>query len=157
MEDVEPGTEDFGAFFREHEPRLRRALVAAYGPEVGREAAADALAYAWERWSRIGAMANPAGYLYRVGQSRARKFRRRPWPRAAASEVDFPPEIDPGLRDSLLRLSTRQRVAVVLVHGFDWPPDAVAALLGISPTTVRTHVDRALTSLRGDLEVEADV
>ena len=40
--------EAFETFFAETEPRLRRALVAAYGPERGRDAAAEALAYAWE-------------------------------------------------------------------------------------------------------------
>ena len=38
----------FEAFFRETEPKLRRALVAAYGPDLGREAASVALSYAWE-------------------------------------------------------------------------------------------------------------
>ena len=40
------------------------------GPELGREAAAEALVYGWEQWDRISEMANPAGYLYRVGRSR---------------------------------------------------------------------------------------
>jgi hypothetical protein len=33
-------------------PRLRAGLVAAYGPEVGIEAASEALAYGWEHWHR---------------------------------------------------------------------------------------------------------
>ena len=36
-----------------------------------------ALAYGWQHWDRIGAMANPVGYLFRVGQSAARTDRRR--------------------------------------------------------------------------------
>ncbi len=44
----------FEAFVRDAEPRLRRALVAAYGPEQGRDAAAEALAYAWEHWDGCG-------------------------------------------------------------------------------------------------------
>jgi hypothetical protein len=62
----------FEDFFAVAEPRLRRALVAAYGIERGREAAAEALAYGWEHWSKVRAMKNPTGYLYRVGQSRSR-------------------------------------------------------------------------------------
>jgi hypothetical protein len=46
-------TEEFSVFFREVEPRLRHALVASCGFEAGREAAADALAYAWEHWDRV--------------------------------------------------------------------------------------------------------
>ena len=57
----------FSTFVVEVEPRLRRALTATFGPEVGREAAAEALAYGWTHWERVGAMDNAAGYLYRVG------------------------------------------------------------------------------------------
>jgi DNA-directed RNA polymerase specialized sigma24 family protein len=67
--------EDFAATVGLH---LRVALVAAYGPEVGLDAAAEAIAYGWQHWERVGVMSNPAGYLYRVGQSAARReFRRR--------------------------------------------------------------------------------
>ena len=60
----------FEAFVAAHETRLRRALVAAYGIERGREALAEALAYAWEHWERVAAMEHPVPYLFRVGQSR---------------------------------------------------------------------------------------
>jgi predicted RNA polymerase sigma factor len=69
----ETQSETFTEFFREAEPRLRRALAAAAGIEAGREATAEALAYGWEHWDRVGSMENPAGYLYRVGRSKARK------------------------------------------------------------------------------------
>ncbi len=69
------GSDAFEAFVRDVEPRLRRALVAAYGFEDGRDAAAEALGYAWEHWERLHDMANLPGYLYRVGQSRRRRFR----------------------------------------------------------------------------------
>ena len=41
--------EAFTEFVQSVEPRLRLALMAGYGPERGREATAEALAYAWER------------------------------------------------------------------------------------------------------------
>jgi hypothetical protein len=68
----------FEEFAAAYGVRLRAGLVAAYGPEVGVEAASDALAYGWEHWDRIGATRNPAGYLFRVGQSAARRYRRQP-------------------------------------------------------------------------------
>jgi DNA-directed RNA polymerase specialized sigma24 family protein len=71
-EAVGPAADTFEAFVRNTEPRLRRALVAAYGPEQGRDAAAEALAYAWEHWDRLRQMANAPGYLFRVGQTRGR-------------------------------------------------------------------------------------
>ena len=62
----------FEQFFATAEPRLRRALVATYGGERGREASAEALAWAWEHWPKVQAMEHPLGYLYRVAQSRSR-------------------------------------------------------------------------------------
>jgi hypothetical protein len=67
--------EEFTAFVAEHEPRLRRAFVAVYGGYRGREATAEALAYAWEHWNRLSGMENVPGYLYRVGQSRTKDRR----------------------------------------------------------------------------------
>ena len=52
--------------------RVRRGLVARYGVEVGSEAAAEAMRVAWERWPELLDMSNPAGFLFRVGQSHAR-------------------------------------------------------------------------------------
>jgi DNA-directed RNA polymerase specialized sigma24 family protein len=75
------GPADFEAFVLAAEPPLRRALVAAYGYEDGREAAAEALAYAWEHWPRVREMPNAAGYLFRVARTsvtRGRRWGRRP-------------------------------------------------------------------------------
>ena len=55
----------YTAFVEDTQPRLRQALVARFGPDEGSEATAEALAYGWEHWERIGGMDNPAGYLYR--------------------------------------------------------------------------------------------
>lgn len=56
--------------------KVRAALVVAYGPDVGVDAASEAMAYGWENWERLEAMANPAGYMFRVGQTAARKLNR---------------------------------------------------------------------------------
>jgi hypothetical protein len=40
----------FTRFVKGAEPRLSYALAAAYGLEVGAEATADAMAWAWKRW-----------------------------------------------------------------------------------------------------------
>ncbi len=147
--------EDFTAFVERVELRLRRALIAAYGLETGEEATRDALAYAWEHWDRVKIMGNPAGYLYRVGQSGARRLRR--WRPFAQDRRDSRiPDVEPGLHRALQRLPRNQRVAVVLVHGFCWSAAEVAELLEIAPTTVRSHVERALGKLRAALEVEVD-
>lgn len=152
----ERGRDDgFSAFFADVEPRLRRALVAAYGPEVGREALADALAHGWEHWSRVATMENPAGYLYRVGQSRARRHRRRPLRFPPVSEA-VAPWIEPGLPAALDGLSEQQRVAVVLAHGYGCTQREIGDLLGVAPSTVQNHVERGMAKLRAALEVTSD-
>lgn len=143
----------FTAFWRLHEPRLRRALVAAYGPVDGRAASVEALTWAWEHWSAVTAMANPVGYLYRVGRTAARRQQPRPIPvhetsRAAAGL----PEVDIDLVSALERLSPQQRVAVVLVHAHGHTLRDAADVLEISVATVREHLTRGLARLRSTLE-----
>jgi DNA-directed RNA polymerase specialized sigma24 family protein len=150
-----PGRESgdgFEAFVREVEPRLRRALVAAYGFEDGRDAAAEALGYAWEHWARVRDMPNAAGYLFRVAQSRGRGPRRRP-PVLFDTSGWAEPRFEPGLPGALARLSQRQRLAVVLVHGFGYTLREVAELTGIKITTVQNHLERGLSRLRAQLGV----
>jgi RNA polymerase sigma factor (sigma-70 family) len=143
----------FEVFVAEVEPRLRKALVATYGAQVGREATLDALAYAWEYRARMETWANPTGYLYRVGQTSARR-QLRPLPLASPVEPGEPPTFEPGLGPALAALSEQQRAAFVLVHGYGWTLQEVAGLSEVSVSTVRSHLDRALRSLRKALEAD---
>lgn len=157
VEVVTPGgrTEEisaFEAFVVEVEPRLRRAFTLLRGVEAGRDATAEALAWAWENWERLQRMGNPAGYLYRVGSSRTR-VRRSRLPLATPTEQH---RFEPGLVPALERLPGRQRTVVVLVHGCGWTHQEVADALGISRPSVGTHVSRAMTRLRREMGVTAD-
>jgi DNA-directed RNA polymerase specialized sigma24 family protein len=144
---------------REAEPRLSLALGAGYGPQVGHEATAEALEYAWENWDRVRSMDNSLGYLYRVGQSRARRLRRRyrRLPSLPSPQSDRVPWVEPALPAALADLSRNQRNAVVLVYGFEWTQQEVAGLLGVSRTTVQKHLERGLAKLRAALEEKTDV
>jgi len=140
----------FRAFLATVEPRLHRALAASFGWQRGREATADALAYAWEHWPRVRSMANPAGYLYRVGQS---SVRRRKVPVLFDRPVENDAVFEPALAGLLAALTERQRLAVVLVHGYQWTVGEVGELTGLAPSTVHTHLERGLARLRSALEV----
>ena len=147
--------EGFRAFVDDAEPKLRAAFVSHYGHELGRDATAEALAYAWANWDRVGTMANPAGYLFRVGQSRIRPLRRS----APTVDVVVGPEapwIEPGLARALVDLPAQQRAAVVLAHGYGYTHAEIADLLGIRRSSVQNHVERAMTKLRRALEVSHD-
>lgn len=150
---VDADSSRFEEFFESTEPRLRRALMAAYGFERGREATAAALEWAWEHRDQLASIEQPLGYLYRVGQSRSRARRhavlhgRPEWPE---------PWFEPELASAMRALTERQRVTVVLVHGYSWTLAEVAELLGLKVTTVQNHLERGLARLRARLEVTPD-
>lgn len=145
----------FTRFVKETEPKLSYALAAAYGIDVGAEATADALAWAWEHWDEVTGMHNPAGYLYRVGQSSARRYLRPRLLFAGVSPIEAP-SVDPDLPRALGHLTERQRVTVVMIHGLGYTEREVADLLGMSRWSVRTHADRGLSKLRNELGVGVD-
>jgi DNA-directed RNA polymerase specialized sigma24 family protein len=150
----------FAALVERVEPPVRRALVAAYGADAGREATADALAWAWEHLGRVEQMANPAGYLFRVGQTSARRGRRwtgrrSPHPVPERSDA-VAAGIEPTLERALAALSPQQRAAVLLVHGWGHPLVEAAAAMGCGVPTVRNHVARGLAKLRAELGEDTD-
>ncbi len=136
------------------EPRLRHALTASFGSQVGKDAATDALSHAWEHWDRIRMKDNPLGYVYGVGRNKARRMAS---PRRAMF-LDVPqqvlPHVEPGLPAAIARLPEKQRIVVSLVYGYEWTMSEVAELLGTAKTTVQNHAERGLARLRKTLGVE---
>jgi DNA-directed RNA polymerase specialized sigma24 family protein len=145
----------FTEFVREKEPVLRNALVATLGQERGRESAAEAFGFAWQHWDRVSQMDHPVAYLFRVGRSRTRFRRRR---RPIFDPVPNPelPHVEPGLPAALGKLSKKQRLAVVLVHAYDWNRNEAADVIGVGSSTLDTHLARGLRKLRNELGVELD-
>ena len=131
------------------------AFVALYGSQTGIDVAADAMAYAWQNWARVGAMADPAAYLFRVGQSASRRYRRRHlvFPAVAPADRDV---VALDLPDALATLSPRQRGAVVLVHAHGYTLAAAASLMGISVSSLRNHLERGMRRLRRVLGEESE-
>lgn len=135
-------------------PLVRRALIARYGLEAGGEAAADAVAWGWEHGDVLCEMANPGGYLYRVGQTAARRGRRRTVRSAFPVEPVWQdaPDLPGDVFDALFRLRPDQRVAVLLVHGYQFSYRETAEVMDLSEDSVRNHVHRGMRKLRAELE-----
>ena len=140
--------------------RVRQALVAFYGAEIGNEAADDAMAVAWERWHDIGVMDNPGGYVFRVGQTKARphvRWRARrdlfPVTDVADRSVDVSGLVD--LLRALEGLDADQRTAVMLVKSFGYSHREVARLLAVSESVVNNLVHRGVLKLRSLMGVNA--
>ena len=95
----------------------------------------------------------PVGYLYRVGQSAARRYwrSRRGVVFADVEDRGELDRYDDGLFDALGGLNHEQRVAVLLVHGYGYSYADVADVLGVSVTAVTNHVHRGPGSFRKKL------
>jgi DNA-directed RNA polymerase specialized sigma24 family protein len=141
----------FTGFVRANERRLRHALIAGFGGDLGREAASEALTYAWENWERVHGMENPVGYLYTVGRNWALRSRTEASPPLRLVGRDVEPHVEPGLAAALAALSARQRAVVVMVHCFDWSLAETADVLGLAKTTIQNHLERGMAALRREL------
>ena len=150
----ETATETFSTFVEEHEAQLRHALTARFGSDVGREAAADALAYGWEHWEQVESMENPVGYLYTVGRDQGRRMSKHRRVLFPSVPVERAPWVEPGLSWAVADLPERQRTVVLLLHGYDWTQSEVAEVLDISKASVQRHGERAMARLRRKLGVD---
>jgi RNA polymerase sigma-70 factor, ECF subfamily len=146
----------FEAFFEARYETLFRALwLVTRDRHEAEEIAQEAFLRLWERWPRVAAMDDPAGYLYRAAMNlhRSRVRRARLGLRRAigmASGVDGVEEVES--RDAVVRalahLTPRQRAALVLVDLLDLTSVRAAEALGVRPSTVRVLLARARASLR---------
>lgn len=137
---------------------LRRALIAYYGTEVGTEAWAEAMVVAWERRDELTTMSNPVGFLFRVGQSKARPHVRWASRRATfSSHHDAHHLIDESLTEvfeALAALRPRQHAAVLMVTAYGFSYRHTAEVLGVSEAAVTNHVHRGLAALRRSLDTD---
>jgi RNA polymerase sigma-70 factor (sigma-E family) len=118
------------------------------------DVAQEALARTYVRWRRVEPYAAP--FACRVAANAAIDRARR---RARLSSGDAPerPAADAfaddrvDLQRALRALPRRQREVVALRYLADQPEDAVAAALGLSVGSVKTHASRGLAALRARL------
>jgi len=105
--------------------------------------------------SGVGAVES-AGYLWGVGRNHARRIRGLPTPIFREVEVADSaglPWFEPALPVALSRLTERQRVSVLLIHGLGWTHAEVADLLGLTVPTVQKHAQRGLVRLRREMGI----
>jgi RNA polymerase sigma-70 factor (ECF subfamily) len=153
---------EFEEFFRAAYPGLVRAFyVLTADLAEAEELAQEAMARAFERWERVGAMESPVGYLYRIGVNLNRHRLRHLAVRARrllAMARDAPSEQMPGVRreiaEAIASLSRGQREAFMLVEWLGLNAEEASRVLGIAPASVRSRVHRAKAVLRERLSDE---
>ena len=149
-------------------PLLRYATVLTCDPVQAQDIVQDVLERAQRKWSRISGMDLPAAYVKRMVTNEFLSWRRRRSDVAVPSatlDALTPPLMDPTaavdqraeLVAGIARLPRKQRAAVVLRY-FDGLDDAeIAAELGCSTGTVRSHISRAVATLRAAIETEQEI
>lgn len=121
------------------------------------DATQEAFGRAYARWSRLSKHPWAGGWVTTTALNLCRKElrrRARTAPRLASEAEtgrDVPQELDVVV--ALGRLPFRQREAVVLFYWNDLPVAAVADLMNISESAVRSHLTHARTALKKTLEV----
>lgn len=151
----------FEAFYRDTWPDAVRWAAGLTGNRAGAEdVAQSAFAAVAERFDRLD---NPAGYLRRTvvnlarSEHRATERRDRRERRVGDDRALTPMPVEPfaSATDLLRRVGALpydQRAALVLRFWADWDEQAIADALGCRPATVRSHVKRALDTLRTQSE-----
>lgn len=150
-----PTESAFTEFLDRHGPGLRHAFIARYGPDIGSDVMGDVLEYAWAHWRRVVTMDNPSGWLYRVGQSKSRRYFRRP-----RQLPPLPPTTNPAVEPELPRiiaaLPHAQRVAVLLTAAFGYTVREAADIIGVSASTVQQNAHRGLSRIQTEMGVSSN-
>jgi RNA polymerase sigma-70 factor (sigma-E family) len=147
-------------------PLVRYATVVTWDPHLAEDITQEVLVRAQARWSRIGRLDAPEQYVKRMVLNEFLSWRRR---RAArliplsreSLDLVAPPVPDGATawdeRDAALRLIARlprrQRAAIALRYYEDLSDEQIAEMLGCRTVTVRSHISRALATLRTALPV----
>lgn len=159
----------FRVFYERLEPRaVSVATRLVHDRSLGEDIAAEAFARAYSQWGRVNRHPNPDAWLLRVvgnvAVDQIRRESRRGDLEAVASNHDRhgsgrdpvgeSSELRIDIREAISKLSGRQQEVVVMRYLIDLSEDDVAAGLGMSTGSVKTHLSRASKKLRIDLGAE---
>lgn len=130
-------------------------------PEVAKEALQDAYAQAWQRWSRVSRLGDPAAWVRTVAWRRSvSAFRRRMVAdrflrtvgRAQAEPIQaWPVEEVLDVQDALRLLPDAHRRVLVLHDLCGLTMDQVADETGVPVGTVKSRLSRGRAALRSHL------
>ena len=161
-EDIRPSTpdEEFTlAYRRLFERSMRLAYRMTRDPAASEDVAAEALARAYARWNVVRRMDQPEAWVMRVtvnlviDSSRRHKLFSQTMPVLATTEresaaFDENIAIRRALVAALGTLPKRQRETIALRYLAELDEEDISRSLDISPSSVRTHVQRGLATLR---------
>jgi RNA polymerase sigma-70 factor (sigma-E family) len=142
---------------------VRTAMLLGCSPAEAEDVAQTTLTRCYRHWSRVRSADDPDAYVHRVLVNTfvdtTRRRSRGEVPVATPTDVvlhDADHDVRLDIERALGRLSTDQRLVVVLRYYLDLSEHQTATVLGVPPGTVKSRLARGLASLAGDLRAEPD-
>jgi RNA polymerase sigma-70 factor (ECF subfamily) len=155
--DVGEAPPSFEGFYEATFRRLFTALCLVTGDRhEAEEIAQDAFVRMYERWDRVGGLADPTGYLFRVSMNlfrsryrRASLGLRRTFLLAPAASDDLAAvEARDEVAHLLRELDPKQRAAVLLTAILDFSAEEAGRMLGMQASSVRSLTTRARARMK---------
>ena len=120
------------------------------------DAVQETMELAWGSWASLRDPSKRGAWLRQICVRRALRSRRRLLPRLWLAETanvqgKIPEDSDVDLDRGYRRLTRPQRAVVTLHYEYGYTLDECASLIGCQPGTARSHLARALASLRKEL------
>jgi RNA polymerase sigma factor (sigma-70 family) len=155
---VSQGNAEFAEFFAASWDPCLRAVAASTGSMMlAEDQVAEAFARAWACWHKVSRHPAPRAWVVRTALNAGASawHRRRRETALAGQDITAAGSegsgLDAAVLTALRRLPARQREVIALRVFLDLDIDTTARQLGIAPGTVRAHLSRAITALRGEL------
>lgn len=150
---------EFDAFYRASYHRaLGLAIVLCGDRSVAEEVTQDAFLAAMRQWDEVGMFEDPMAWIRRVVSNKSVSwFRRAQLEARSLFRIGAPERVAGPAPDGIdiwrevQRLPIRQRQVIALTYVEDLARAEVAVVLGIGEETVKTHLERARSTLNSRL------
>ena len=136
---------------------LRIVTVSVGSRALSEDLVAEAFTRAWASWPKVRGLAAPRAWVIRVAlNAHVSWWRRRRREVALGGDDTVAPDavgaaLDGSLVAALRRLPVRQRQVVALRLLLDLDTATTAEMLGMSASTVASHLQRAIAALRREI------
>ncbi|MFJ3867841.1 RNA polymerase sigma factor [Streptomyces nigra] len=144
--------EAFDRFYLHWEPQVRRYLLWLVGDRaIVEDAAQETMLAAHTYWQQVNTLRKPQAWLFKVAGQRLQRVQAARQRHGLSTDPNELPHShgpdDMGLRERELvlleavrKLPDRQRTAIALRWQLDLPNDEIAAVMGVSPNSVKTYL-----------------
>lgn len=157
-------TTAFETFYTDHRDLIGRALCYSLNDrDLGFEAADEAMVRAYRQWSTVSTLANPEGWVFKVGLNWGRSWIKRRLTAALKAPLLASPgpsstpmeqlATDTDLAAAIAGLQHSHRAVVVLRYQMDYSVAQIAEALGVPEGTVKSRLSRAMKHLANDLHM----